>query len=270
MALVIKNPPDNAGDERDTGLIPGSGRSPGKGHGNPLQYSCLENPVDRRAWQGTVHRVTKSRAWLKWLSMYTHSHTLHQRGYWHREDKRLVQNDPQLVCGADKAGWPQPHHSAPLPRQDAAQGAASASTGLTRPFQGQPLAQVLWGRLQEALWAAVRYAGFLVPAEELARGRKAPAGCFSDIVHHSQLPLSRASLRSLRHFTCKYILQTPGFSMTSPGNRKKNHCRSLWVEGSNFQKTVWWGIEAGSPTSGVLSSRPRRSCEWGQACGHQR
>lgn len=159
--------------------------------------------------------------------MYTHSHTLHQRGYWHREDKRLVQNDPQLVCGDDKAGWPQPHHSAPLPRQDAAQGAASASTGLTRPFQGQPLAQVLWGRLQEALWAAVRYAGFLVPAEELARGRKAPAGCFSDTVHHSQLPLSRASLRSLRHFTCKCILQTPGFSMTSPGNRKKNHCRSL-------------------------------------------
>ena len=160
--------------------------------------------------------------------MHTHSHTLHQRGNWHREDKRLVQNDTQLVCGADKAGWPQPHHSAPLSLQDEAQGAASASTGLTRLFQGQPPPQVLWGQLQEALRAAVQYAGFLVPAEELARGRKAPAGCFSGTVHHSQLPLSQASLRSLRHFTCKCILQTmPGFSMTSPGYRKKNHCLSL-------------------------------------------
>ena len=59
-ALLVKNPPANAGDIRDTGLIPVSGRSPGGGHGNPLQYSCLENPMNRRAWQGTVLRVTKS------------------------------------------------------------------------------------------------------------------------------------------------------------------------------------------------------------------
>ena len=45
---------------RDLGLTPGSGRSPGEGHGDPLQYSCLENPMDRRAWQATVHGVTKS------------------------------------------------------------------------------------------------------------------------------------------------------------------------------------------------------------------
>ena len=54
-----KNPPANAGDTRDTGSIPGSGRSPGGGHGNPLQYSCLENPMDREAWQVVVHRVAK-------------------------------------------------------------------------------------------------------------------------------------------------------------------------------------------------------------------
>ena len=58
---VVKNPPANAGDIRDSGSIPGSGRSPGGGHGNPLQYSRLENPMDRGAWQTTVHRVTKSR-----------------------------------------------------------------------------------------------------------------------------------------------------------------------------------------------------------------
>ena len=53
MALVVMNPTVNAGDRRDVGWIPGSGRSPGGGRGNPLQYSCLENPMDRGAWQAT-------------------------------------------------------------------------------------------------------------------------------------------------------------------------------------------------------------------------
>ena len=62
-SYVAKNPPANAGDARNTrdiGLTPGLGRSPGEGHGNPLQYSCLENPMDRGAWQATVHRVADS------------------------------------------------------------------------------------------------------------------------------------------------------------------------------------------------------------------
>ena len=67
VALVVKTPPANAGDVRDTGLIPGSGRSPGGGHGIPLQYSCLENPMDRGAWWPTVHGVSKNQAWLRWL-----------------------------------------------------------------------------------------------------------------------------------------------------------------------------------------------------------
>ena len=58
---VLKNPPTNAGDTRDAGLIPGWGRSPEVRNGNPLQYSCLRNPVDREAWQATVHEVPKSR-----------------------------------------------------------------------------------------------------------------------------------------------------------------------------------------------------------------
>ena len=61
---MVKNLPANAGDARDardTGLIPGSGRSPGGGHGNSLQYSCLENPMDRGAWGAIVHGVSKSR-----------------------------------------------------------------------------------------------------------------------------------------------------------------------------------------------------------------
>ena len=57
---MVKNLPANAGHVRDVGLIPGLGRSPGEGHGNPLQYSCLENPMDRGAWRATAHRVAKS------------------------------------------------------------------------------------------------------------------------------------------------------------------------------------------------------------------
>ena len=60
MALVVKNPPANAGELRDAGSVPGSGRYPGGEHVNPLQYSCLENPMDRTAWQATVQRVEKS------------------------------------------------------------------------------------------------------------------------------------------------------------------------------------------------------------------
>ena len=60
VVLIVKNPPANAGDIGGAGSIPESGRSPGGGHGNPLQYSFLENPMDRRAWWATVHRVAKT------------------------------------------------------------------------------------------------------------------------------------------------------------------------------------------------------------------
>ena len=61
---MVKNLPANTGDIRYVGLIPGLGRSPGGGHGNPLQYSCLQNSMDRGAWQATVNGVTKSQTQL--------------------------------------------------------------------------------------------------------------------------------------------------------------------------------------------------------------
>ena len=64
---MVKNLPASAGDAKDTGSIPGSGRSPGGGHGNPLQYSYLENLTDRGAWQATVHGVAESRTQLRRL-----------------------------------------------------------------------------------------------------------------------------------------------------------------------------------------------------------
>ena len=70
MVRVVKNPPANAGDVRDTGLIPESERSPREGNGNPLQYSCLENPMDRGTWQATVHRATKNQTLLKQSSLH--------------------------------------------------------------------------------------------------------------------------------------------------------------------------------------------------------
>ena len=64
---MAKKLPANAEDARDVGLIPGLGRSPGGGNGNPLQYSCLGNPVDRGAWRATVHGVAKSQTQLLWV-----------------------------------------------------------------------------------------------------------------------------------------------------------------------------------------------------------
>ena len=72
VALVVKNLPANAGDIRDLGSIPRTGWSPQGGHGNPLQYSCLENPRDRGAWWAAVHRVAKSQTQLKRLSTAGH------------------------------------------------------------------------------------------------------------------------------------------------------------------------------------------------------
>ena len=72
MVLVGKNLPANTGDTGDAGLIPGSGRFPEREHGNPLQYSCLENPMDRRAWWAIVHKVAWSWTQLKRLSMHIH------------------------------------------------------------------------------------------------------------------------------------------------------------------------------------------------------
>ena len=68
---MVKNPPAIAGDVRDLSLIPGMGSSLEGGHGNPLQYSCLKNPMDRGAWWATVHRVAES---------HTTEHTNRQRG----------------------------------------------------------------------------------------------------------------------------------------------------------------------------------------------
>ena len=71
VMLVVKNPPANEGDARDTGSILGSERSPGEGNGNPLQYSCLDNPIDRGTWWAKVHGVVKSQTQLS-------THTPHE------------------------------------------------------------------------------------------------------------------------------------------------------------------------------------------------
>ena len=74
VAVVVKNQSANAGDTRNARLIPGWGRSPGGGHGYPLQYSCLENPMDRGARRATVHGVTQRQTTLKRLSTDARTH----------------------------------------------------------------------------------------------------------------------------------------------------------------------------------------------------
>ena len=70
---MVKNLPTSVEDIREAGSVPGSGRCPGGGHGNPLQYSCLQNPMDRGAWRATVHGVAKSRTQRKQPSVHAHT-----------------------------------------------------------------------------------------------------------------------------------------------------------------------------------------------------
>ena len=106
VTLVVKNPPANAVDFRDEALVPGLGRSPGGGHGNPLQYSCLENPTDRGVWQAIVHGVTKSRTWLKRLSI-AHTHTSSSsQGKLQQKDRGRHETRPLRL---------KPHFSDPAP-----------------------------------------------------------------------------------------------------------------------------------------------------------
>ena len=82
---VVKNSPANAGDIRDVGSVPGLGRPPGGGHSNPLQYSCLKNPMHRGAWQAIVHEVTKSQTRLSnfHFTLFVSLPLNHQRRYFH-------------------------------------------------------------------------------------------------------------------------------------------------------------------------------------------
>ena len=80
---MVKNQPANEGDVRNTGLIPGSGRSPGVGNGNPLQYSCLENSMDRGGWRTTVQGVAKESDTTEVTERaHTHTHTQHSSDFY--------------------------------------------------------------------------------------------------------------------------------------------------------------------------------------------
>ena len=100
VALVVKNPPANAADVRETGSILESGRSPGGEHGNLFQYSYLENPMDRGAWPSKVHRVAKSQTPMKRLTM------LHIQFSKHHLLKRLPFPHCKILHLLSKINWP--------------------------------------------------------------------------------------------------------------------------------------------------------------------
>jgi len=100
MALVVKNLPANAGDIRDPGSIPGLARSPGGGHDNPLQHSCLENPMDRGAWWAAVHGVTRIQTWLSdWTKTASHTDDTERRiSYDKPKWERIFQKECVYIC----------------------------------------------------------------------------------------------------------------------------------------------------------------------------
>ena len=122
--LVVRNPPANAGDVRDAGVIPGLGKTPGEESGNPLQYPCLDNSMDRGAWWAMLHRVAKSWAWLKRFSMHACMH--YQRAvssffpYILDTVWRLSKFSPFICLGRTHKiiGW----MGKPLPNEDWVQG----------------------------------------------------------------------------------------------------------------------------------------------------
>ena len=102
VVLVVKNVPANAGDAREVGLIPGPGRSPGRGRGNSLQYSCLGNPTDRGTWRAMVHRVARSRIRRKRLSTHARTQTS-------PEATLLPSSSPVLFCVPGYLFLPESH-----------------------------------------------------------------------------------------------------------------------------------------------------------------
>ena len=166
VPLVVRNLPANAEDVRDAGSILGSGRSPGGGHGNPLQYSCLENPMDRGAWWATVHGVANSRTWLS--DWHFHFNVFTFPGWWlchHSLHGSL--DDPWpfrcVLCHRELTvspqlprSQPQGHHSVPFSRHPShlnlpppagfppKEWAHAALLSLARPFLSPALISTGW------------------------------------------------------------------------------------------------------------------------------
>ena len=115
MMLMVKNPPANAEDIRDAGSIPGLVRSPGRGHGNPLQCSCLENPVDREAWRATIHRVPKSQTWLKEISTVSFPRRLSLKDKGPCLTPSFSEKQSRVVGGSPGSGQLQSQRCAHLP-----------------------------------------------------------------------------------------------------------------------------------------------------------
>ena len=101
---VVKNPPASAGDARDVGLIPGLGRSPGIGNGNPLWYSCLENPMNREAWWATAHGITKNQTQVSTHALFIPSCLVdfYRSLHWHE----WFGSEPMLFLQALKQPYP--------------------------------------------------------------------------------------------------------------------------------------------------------------------
>ena len=141
--VVVKNQPVNAGDAGDLGSIFGLGRSPGIGNGNPIQYSCLDNSMDRGTWWVTVHGVAKS---MTWLSTHTHTHT-HKYHYNPIHNSKWIQFSHSVVSDSL---WPHGLQHARFPCPSPTSGAYSNSCPLTQwchptiSFSVIPFSSCLW------------------------------------------------------------------------------------------------------------------------------
>ena len=165
MALEVKNPPANAGDARDTGSVPGSGRSPGGEHGNPCQYSYLENPMTEEP-DGLQSMGSQSQTQLKWLNM--HAHTAAQK----RPNKKEFPWPQPTTARGGGSGLPKsqfplkqgppPHQPHSLSPPGATSPGAHLSGGPAGPASDSGGRKQ--GRRPHSLWLPQRHPGLMKPS----------------------------------------------------------------------------------------------------------
>ena len=235
----------NAGDAWDTGLIPGLGRSPGGRHGSPLQYSCLEYPTDRGAWQAAVHGVTKSQTWLKRLS--THGLVSYQE-----KQQRVMTLATTLIKRVTSWAWGQVHrkvsHVNGCRRSRRWSGRECAETSRTVPLSGLTTP---WEGTLHILWFHCRAPSPGVPVFSFPSPRVTDRGRCATWCGGSEVPLTSLvpSSPSLGAWWCveftvhalgSHWPRAPGPPSTLPLSLGFLTCKMVeWFHSSSASEILW-------------------------------
>ena len=240
VALVVKNSPAHAGDGRDTGSIPGLGRSPGGG--NPLQDSCLENPIDRGAWRATIYSTIQSQTWLKQLTIHTCGWDVHAWIYprlpafvtaQNRTHSEAASEAPQRLWRWER--WPKVRHWQlnSLPSPESCLGSRDASSSVL----SQPLPTGL------AFLSHTKNAKTLT---QRGPGRSLPDVIQLPIKRPHGVPFSTHYLVATATVEFSFRFDTLGLHHLIRGETVKHGCfqMNLFMKQNRFTDTENWPVAA--------------------------